>query len=107
MSRTLLITGATGKQGGAVIRSLLARKADFQILALTRDVNSPSAKRLASSSPAIKLLQGDLDHAETIFQSAKLVAPSIWGVFSVQVRLDILTIMNLASCANLDPGSCI
>ena len=32
MPRALLITGATGKQGGSVISALLARKADFQIL---------------------------------------------------------------------------
>ena len=56
MSRTILVTGATGKQGGAVVNALLAANADFQILALTRDAQSASAQRLAKKSPNIKLV---------------------------------------------------
>ncbi|KAM0518857.1 hypothetical protein ACHAPE_003847 [Trichoderma viride] len=86
MSRALLITGATGKQGGSVIKALLARNADFKILAVTRDVASPSAKSLAAASPKITLVQGNLDNTEAIFQSAKKAAQEpVWGVFSVQV----------------------
>lgn len=86
MSRALLITGATGKQGGSVIKALLARNADFKILAVTRDVASPSAKRLAAASPKITLVQGNLDNTEAIFQNAKKAAQEpVWGVFSVQV----------------------
>lgn len=86
MSRALLITGATGKQGGSVIKALLARNTNFKILAVTRDVNSPSAKRLAAASPNITLVQGNLDNTEAIFQDAKkAVQESVWGVFSVQV----------------------
>jgi uncharacterized protein YbjT (DUF2867 family) len=86
MSRALLITGATGKQGGSVIKALLARNANFKILAVTRDVASPSAKRLAAASPNITLVQGNLDNTEDIFQNAKKAAQEpIWGVFSVQV----------------------
>lgn len=87
MSRTLLITGATGKQGGSVVSALLANKSDFQILAVTRDATSASAQKLGSRSSKITLVQGDLDDAESIFQSAKAAAKQpIWGVFSVQVR---------------------
>ncbi|PNP43546.1 hypothetical protein TGAMA5MH_04518 [Trichoderma gamsii] len=86
MSRALLITGATGKQGGSAIKALLARNADFKILAVTRDVASPSAKSLAAASPRITLIQGNLDNTEAIFQSAKKAAQEpVWGVFSVQV----------------------
>ncbi|VUC26621.1 unnamed protein product [Clonostachys rosea] len=85
MSRTLLITGATGKQGGSVIQALIDDAADFQILAVTRDSNSPSAKRLASKSPNITVVQGNLDDVEGIFQEAEKSSKSpIWGVFSVQ-----------------------
>ncbi|KAM0293828.1 hypothetical protein ACHAO9_001514 [Fusarium lateritium] len=85
MSRTLLITGATGKQGGSVVAALLAVQADFDILALTRDVTSPSAKKLEARSPKITLLEGNLDDVDTIFKNASKVATSpIWGVFSVQ-----------------------
>ncbi|KAM0447584.1 hypothetical protein ACHAO4_008911 [Trichoderma viride] len=86
MSRALLITGATGKQGGSLIKALLARNADFKILAVTRDAASPSAKKLAAASPKITLVQGNLDDTEAIFQNAKKAAQEpVWGVFSVQL----------------------
>ncbi|KAF4968327.1 hypothetical protein FSARC_4273 [Fusarium sarcochroum] len=85
MSRTILVTGATGKQGGSVVAALIAAKADFSILALTRDVSSPSAKRLASKFPKITLVEGNLDDADAVFKNATNVAATpIWGVFSVQ-----------------------
>ena len=86
MSKAVLITGATGKQGGAVINALLEHDADFEILALTRDVNSAGAQNLAKKSPKIRLLQGNLDRPDEIFQKAKEVTSlPVWGVFSVQV----------------------
>lgn len=89
MSKALFITGATGKQGGAVIRSLLKRGSpDFEILALTRDANSSSAQRLLGLSPKIKLVTGNLDQSDEALQKAKEVTKlPIWGVFSVQVSL--------------------
>ncbi|KAM0708835.1 hypothetical protein Q7P35_005488 [Cladosporium inversicolor] len=88
MSRAILITGATGKQGGAVIDALLSRGlSDFLLLAVTRDGNSASAKRLAAKSPSVKIVEGDLDAAASLFKSAKATAGTVplWGVFSVQV----------------------
>jgi hypothetical protein len=85
MSRAILITGATGKQGGAVIKALLASKSDFQLLAVTRDINSSSARRLLATSPQVSLVQGDLDDTDSIFKSANQASSlPIWGVFSVQ-----------------------
>lgn len=86
MARSILVTGATGKQGGAVIEALLAspRSSDFSIYALTRSIDSPSATRLAAKGKNIKLVRGDLDEVESIFQTAP---EPYWGVFSVQVRL--------------------
>jgi uncharacterized protein YbjT (DUF2867 family) len=85
--KAVLITGATGKQGGSVIRSLVARKAPFEILAVTRNPQSASAQRLMKLSSNIKLVEGDLDKPSGIFQNAQKVTKSpIWGVFSVQVR---------------------
>lgn len=81
MSKSILVTGATGKQGGAVIRALLAAGTDANILAVTRNLSSESAKALAAQSSKIKLVQGDLDDPSSIFKSAGL---PIWGVFSVQ-----------------------
>lgn len=86
MSKTLLITGATGKQGGSVIDALLAQEADFEILALTRDANSGGAQKLVKKSPQIKIVEGTLDEPDAIFRNAKNVSTQpIWGVFSVQV----------------------
>ncbi|KAI1060913.1 hypothetical protein LB507_010153 [Fusarium sp. FIESC RH6] len=90
MSRALLITGATGKQGSAVINALLAKdSSDFVLLAATRNKESPSAKKLAAKSSNIKLIEGDLDSIPALFQAAKQAAGSvpIWGVYSVQLSM--------------------
>lgn len=80
--RKILVTGATGKQGGAVVNALLAKPPPFdhEILALTRKTSSPVAQKLASN-PKVSLIEGDLSDCSAIFAQE----PSIWGVFSVQV----------------------
>ena len=80
--RTILITGATGKQGGAVLKALLAAQPTrpFRILAVTRSKNSKAAQSLAAE-PNVSVIEGDLDNPAALFQSAG----PIWGVFSVQV----------------------
>lgn len=86
-SKVLLITGATGQQGGAVISALLAENPspNFTILGVTRDANSASAKKLAAKSPLIHLLQGNLDDAPALFRTAsEITKQPIWGVFSIQ-----------------------
>ncbi|KAK3693152.1 hypothetical protein B0T22DRAFT_373007 [Podospora appendiculata] len=90
MSKALLITGATGHQGGAVIEALLDKhRNEFTLLAVTRDASSASAQRLASKSPSIKLVQGNLDDVPALFEEARRVNnnQTIWGVYSVQVSL--------------------
>jgi len=67
MSKVLVVCGATGKQGGAVIDALLddpQGRSQFSILAVTRDPNSASAKRLAGKSAAISLLKGTLNMSD-------------------------------------------
>lgn len=79
----VLVTGATGKQGGAVLKSLLAANTptpQFSIIALTRSLTSAKAQSLASL-PNVTTLQGDLNDCAAIF--AQLTTP-LWGVFSVQ-----------------------
>ncbi|RAH59375.1 nmrA-like family protein [Aspergillus piperis CBS 112811] len=84
----VLITGATGKQGGALIRNLLLRKAPLEILAVTRNTSSASSQKLASLSPNIKLVEGDLDNPGAIFRNAqRLTTSPIWGVYSVQAAI--------------------
>jgi uncharacterized protein YbjT (DUF2867 family) len=86
MSKTILITGATGKQGGGVINALLTQDADVEILAVTRNTSSGGAQKLQQKDPSkIKLVEGNLDDTERIFENAKKVTSQpVWGVFSVQ-----------------------
>lgn len=85
-SRALLVTGATGKQGSAVINALLNANAPFEILALTRNPQSASAQRLLQQSPEIKLVTGDFSAIDDVFRTAKEASTApLWGVFSVQV----------------------
>lgn len=48
---TVVVTGSTGKQGGAVVRGLLER--GHRVRAITRDANSIQAKSLANDGAAI------------------------------------------------------
>lgn len=86
MSKAILITGATGKQGGAVIEHL-ANNAAFTLLAVTRNTSGGSAQKLSSKASNIKLVQGDMDDVPALFKSASAAAAGspIWGVYSVQI----------------------
>lgn len=81
--RRILVVGATGQQGGAVVGALLANPPsfDYEILALTRKASSPSAQKLAAN-PKVKIIEGDLDHCHEIFAAAGGKS-SIWAVFLV------------------------
>ena len=48
---TVVVTGATGQQGGAVVKSLLAR--DHEVRALTRNADSAKARGLAQAGVAL------------------------------------------------------
>ena len=87
LDKAILVTGATGKQGGALIAALLSHNAPFTILAVTRNPESPSAQKLAAKSPRIKLVKGNLDDLPALFGAAKAISPQIWGVFSVQTMM--------------------
>jgi uncharacterized protein YbjT (DUF2867 family) len=85
-----LIAGATGKQGGAVISSLLKSppSTPYQLVALTRNPSSARAQRLASQ-PNVALLEGDMDDCVAIFAKAtqQYGANPFQSVFSVQIPL--------------------
>jgi uncharacterized protein YbjT (DUF2867 family) len=75
--KTILITGATGKQGGATLRHL-AKRGGFKLRAMTRKPDGDAAKAL--SALGAELVAGDLDDEKSL-ESAVAGA---WGVFSVQ-----------------------
>lgn len=91
MTVPVLIVGATGFQGRAVIQSLVSLHDNpFHILALTRNSASPTAQSLLSvgvkdgkEDSQVELVQGNLDEKDsirTIFEQQKEKG-GIWGVF--------------------------
>ena len=80
--RNILVVGATGKQGGAVVDALQNHPLPFpvNILALTRNPNSPSAKAVSQRHPSITLIKGDLSDPDAIFAQ---VSTPIWSLFLV------------------------
>lgn len=78
--KTILVTGATGKQGSATVYELL--KNNFKVFALTRDPQSAEAKNLEKAGAT--LVQGDLENIESLSDLFKeidglyLVLPPVW-----------------------------
>lgn len=86
MSKAILVTGATGKQGGALISALLDAPdaKSYKLIALTRKATSASAKKLADQG--VDLVEGDLNNVPDVFRKAQEIAGGrIWGVFAVLV----------------------
>ncbi|ODU04565.1 MAG: hypothetical protein ABS81_09920 [Pseudonocardia sp. SCN 72-86] len=76
MSDFVLVTGATGQQGGAVARALVA--AGTPVHALVRDTGTDKARALQELG--VRLVQGDLDEPESL----KPALDGARGLFSVQ-----------------------
>jgi uncharacterized protein YbjT (DUF2867 family) len=74
--RLIVVAGATGKQGGAVARSLLER--GFQVRALTRDPQKPEAQALADQGAEV--VQGDLEDRPSMERALE----GAYAIFSVQ-----------------------
>ena len=94
--KTIFVTGATGKQGGAVVRNLLQQ--GFVVKALTR--NKDAAKAADLKRPGIALIQGNLDDPSTYHQHLK----NTDGVFAVfdftqGIFREIRQGIDLANCA--------
>ncbi|KAI5116408.1 hypothetical protein M0805_006226 [Coniferiporia weirii] len=74
----IVVLGATGAQGGSVVRYLLDDPdRSFRIRALTRNVNSAKAKELDAAG--VEVVKADLDDPE----SMKGVFEGAYGVFGV------------------------
>jgi uncharacterized protein YbjT (DUF2867 family) len=72
----ILVTGATGKQGGGVARALLAHGRGVRIL--TRDPDRPEVRALADLGAQIAV--GDMGDPASLEAAARSVA----GIFSMQ-----------------------
>lgn len=77
LNRTILVTGATGNQGGAVVRHLLKR-GNFQVRAFVRDENKPEAQALKRAGA--ELVVGNLNDRYSVDRALQ----GVYGVFSVQ-----------------------
>jgi uncharacterized protein YbjT (DUF2867 family) len=75
--KTILITGATGKQGGATLAHL-AQRGGFKLRAMTRKPSGDAARALAKLGAEV--VQGDLDDAASLERAVD----GAWGVFAVQ-----------------------
>ena len=95
--RVVLVAGATGRQGGGVVRHMLPK--GWKLRALTRNPNSYAAQQLAAEG--VELAQGDLDDPASLERAAR----GVYGIFSVQdfwtvgARREVQQGKNLADAA--------
>lgn len=73
----ILVAGAAGTQGGAVIDALLAK--DIAVRAIVRNKNSEAAQALAAKN--VELVEATFDNVESLTEAAK----GATGVFSMQM----------------------
>lgn len=76
MNKRILVTGATGAQGGALIPLLQQR--GYSVRALTRDPAKPAAQGLTQQG--VEVFAGDLDDEASLLRACT----DCYGVFSVQ-----------------------
>jgi uncharacterized protein YbjT (DUF2867 family) len=75
--KIVLVTGATGQQGGAVARELLSA-GGYRVRVMTRNPESEAARALAGLGA--EATPGDFDDVDSL----KRALDGAWGVFSVQ-----------------------
>lgn len=74
--RIVLVAGATGRQGGAVVRYMLPK--GWRLRALTRNPKSYAARQLAEKG--VELVEGDMDDPASLERAAR----GVYGIYSVQ-----------------------
>jgi uncharacterized protein YbjT (DUF2867 family) len=74
--RIVLVAGATGRQGGAVVRHMLPKA--WRLRALTRKPKSYAARQLAEKG--VELAEGDMDDPASLERAAR----GVYGIYSVQ-----------------------
>jgi uncharacterized protein YbjT (DUF2867 family) len=74
--RKIVVFGATGKQGGVVVKALLASSL-WKVSAVTRDPSSAAACSLRDSG--VEILQADLHNQTSVSAAVK----DAYGVFAV------------------------
>jgi uncharacterized protein YbjT (DUF2867 family) len=75
-NKIVLVTGATGRQGGATAHQLLAK--GWRVRAIVRDPNKPAAQGLRQTG--VEVVQGDYENRASLDAAMQ----GVYGVFSVQ-----------------------
>ena len=75
-NRTILVSGATGHQGGSALRHM--RESGFSVRALTRDPDNPAARRL--TGPGTEIVRGDQSDPASL----RRAMDGVQGAYSVQ-----------------------
>jgi len=95
--KLVLVTGATGRQGGAVVRHMLDK--GWTLRALTRNSETSAAQELVRRG--MEVVRGDLEDPPSLEKAAR----GVHGVYSVQdfwtvgARREVLQGKNLADAA--------
>ena len=79
----VLVTGATGQQGGAVTQALLQR--GHSVRAMVRDTNSEKAVTLGQMS--VELIVGDMEDTESIAVTYRAVSCTTSGISRMSRRV--------------------
>ena len=79
-NKVILVTGATGHQGGAVLRHL--RERGFSCRALTRDPAKPQSRTMIGQG--IEVVRGDMEDQASLTRALD----GVYGVFAVQTPYD-------------------
>jgi len=74
---SVLVTGATGNQGGAVVEHLLASDTEFDVHGLTRSVDSERAQQLVDRG--VTMVEGNLNDPES-FRSHVAAVDAVFAV---------------------------
>lgn len=81
MTKSILVLGATGQQGGATVRALLASASGWQLRALSRKPDAPVAQAL--SARGVQVLRGDMMDKASLLAAMQ----GVHGVYSVQANV--------------------
>ncbi|MFO1304451.1 MAG: NmrA/HSCARG family protein [Burkholderiales bacterium] len=99
--KTIAVVGATGAQGGGLVRAILAdRQGGFAARAITRDVNSDKAKELAALGAEV--VAGDVDDEASLARAfagahGAFCVTFFWAHFKPE--LEIAQARNMARAA--------
>lgn len=82
MTKTIVITGATGAQGGGVVNVLL-NTPGWKVRAVTRNPTSEKAKDLVARG--VQVVQADVNDVVSLKKAFKVLSPTLSCVFSLQI----------------------